>query len=66
MKKTKKIEASLKPWRLQKRSGEYCLVGDILSHPTLVEGETIISSPLLIINFVLMKAETADTIYSLT
>lgn len=60
-----KQEASIKHWKIERRSGEYCIVGDIHEHPLLVEGETVIISPLITVNFKTMTAETENTIYRL-
>jgi hypothetical protein len=60
-----KKKACLRQWQIQKRSGKHCLVGEIVSHPRLIEGETTISTPLLFVCFKTMTAETEDLVYEL-
>lgn len=60
-----KKKASIRQWQIQKRSGKHCFVGEVIDHPKLIEGETIISTPLLYVDFRTMTAETENTVYEL-
>ena len=60
-----KKKARLRQWQIQKRSGKHCLVGEIVEHPKLIEGETVITSPLIFVCFKTMTAETENTVYEL-
>ena len=50
-----KQKARISHWQIQKRSRNWCIVGEIVEHPLLTEGETVITTPLLYIDF---KKET--------
>ena len=58
-------KAKISHWQIQKRSQKWCIVGEIVEHPHLTEGETVITTPLLYIDFKKMCAETKNTIYEL-
>lgn len=60
-----KKKSVIRQWQIQKRSGKHCLVGEIVSHPKLIEGERTISEPLLFVDFRTMTAETIDMAYIL-
>lgn len=38
-KKVKKACIRIRQWRIERRSGKHCLVGEVVSHPRLIEGE---------------------------
>jgi hypothetical protein len=60
-----KKKAVLRQWQFSKRSGKWCVFGEVVNHPKHIEGEDIITSPLLFVCFKTMTAETEDTVYEL-
>lgn len=60
-----KTSISIRQWQIQRRSGRHCLVGEVVRHPRLIEGEAVISSPLLFVDFRTMTAETLKSVYTL-